>query len=407
MSAKRTSKHITNKEDIDFILSIKEEDISHTLVMEMFGEFNGKQRFNTYDTIDIPPGFYGPEGKKNKNTFKTTVGLWVWNKYHLEQELHDVIGYVNVTVDKKTFGKINKKLSYAVLEDDIDIEVLKRYILKTQKIMPFVSVLSPSMTEKMLTSTKVINKKKEELKKKYKKEIESGDEVGIEKMEKELIEFSKEYLKDDPSMDSFDSGARGSFGNNFKNMFISKGAIKDPDPNKGYNIALSNYMDGVSKEEYSIIANSLAAGPYARGKKTEVGGAMEKTFVSAFQHVVLDPEGSDCKTDKYVEVILNHPDDWMYSYIIEGNNLVELNSKNVSKYEGKKVKFRFSSMCKSKTGICNKCMGNLFYKLGIMNVGTALAVLPSKLKNLSMKAFHDSQVSTVEMDVMKAFGLKE
>lgn len=406
MAEKRVAKLITDKKDIDFLLSLKEEDISFSLMMEMFGEFNGKQRFHPYDILEVPPNSYGPEDDRNTNKFVTTVGLWVWNIYHLEKELHHILGYINHTIDKKAFGKIDSTLSYALLEDDITIQHIKNFIHKTQADMPFVSIVSPSMTEKMLTSTKVIKKKKEELAKKYKKEIEAGDEVAIERMEKELLDYAKDYLDGDPSLDSFDSGARGSFGNNFKNMFIIKGAIKDPDPNKGYNIAMSNYMDGVSKEEYAVFANSLAAGPYARGKKTEIGGYWEKLFVAAFQHVVLDPEGSDCKTDKYVTVKLDNPGDWMYSYMIEGNNLVELNSKNVDKYKGKTVKFRFSSMCKSKTGICNKCAGNMFYKLGIKNIGMALPVIPSTLKNLSMKSFHDCSVKTTEMDVMKAFGLK-
>ena len=56
-------------------------------------------------------------------------------------------------------------------------------------------------------------------------------------------------------------------------MFIMRGSVQDPDPRKSYNIITSNYIDGVSKEEYSKIANTLAAGPYSRSKKTELGGA--------------------------------------------------------------------------------------------------------------------------------------
>lgn len=404
--SKRVAKEITNKEDIDFLLSIKEEDITSSFMMKTFGEFQGKQRFHPYDTFKVPANSYGPEGNKNTNAFITTVGLWVFNKYFIERELFTVFKYINHSIDKKAFGKLNSQLSYAVLEDDIELQVLKNFIQKTQFFMPFVSILSPSMTEKMLTSTKAINKKKAELAKKYEKAIKEGDDVAISNMEKELLDFAKEYLKDDPSMDSFDSGARGSFGNNFKNMFAMKGVTKDPDPTKGYNVALSNYVDGMSKDEYKIFANSLAEGPYARGKKTEVGGYLEKLFVSAFQHITLLEEGSDCKTDKYVEVVLDNPNDWIYSYIIEGNHLVELNSKNMDKYKGKKVKMRFSSLCKSKDGICNKCAGNLFYKLGIKNIGTAMPTIPSTLKNLSMKSFHDSSQKFTEMDPMKAFSLK-
>lgn len=404
----RKSTHITKKEDIEYLLNIKEEDIGTSFIMETFGEFKGKARFRPYDTVNIPPDSYGPvQGKRNKNTFTTTVGLWVFNKYFIEKELFDIFKYNDKTIDSKQFKKMHQTLVYALLEDEITLDVFKRFLMKTQKTMPYISILSPSHTLKMITCTKELNKKKQELIKKYKKEIEAGNELIADQMESELKAFAKEYLKDDPAMDSYNSGARGSFDNNFKNMFIMKGASKDPDPTKGYNIMTSCYMDGISKNEYAKFANTLAAGPYARAKKTEVGGYMEKQFLAAFQHVIADPNGSDCGTKRNITVKLT--DDnismYMYMYIIEGNNLVELNSKNKDKYIGKDVKFRFSSMCESKTGICSKCLGTLFYKLKIKNIGASTPCIPSKLKNLSMKSFHDSSMKFIEMDPRKAFNI--
>ena len=64
-------------------------------------------------------------------------------------------------------------------------------------------------------------------------------------------------------------------------------------------------------------------------------------------------------------------------------------------------------MCKSKDYICSKCAGNLWYRLGVKNLGIFTAQVPSKLKNISMKSFHDSVVTTVEMDPMKAFSIKK
>lgn len=127
--------------------------------------------------------------------------------------------------------------------------------------------------------------------------------------------------------------------------------------------------------------------------------------MAAFQHIVLLDPGSDCGTDRYIIMELNDSniDLMMYSYIIEGSKLVELTSENRDKYKGKKVKFRYSSMCKAKNGVCNKCAGNLFYRLGIRNVGAATPQIPSKLKLLSMKLFHDDQLNFTEMDPMKAF----
>lgn len=405
----RKSKKITSPKDIEYLVNIKEKDITTSFIMDTFGEFETGQRFRPYDIIEIPANSYGPEGKKNKKPFVTTVGIWIFNKYFIEEDLFDMFKYVNKTIDKKMYGKLNNEISVAVLEDRLPLETMKRFNMKTQKCMPYISILAPNYTDKMLTCTEVINKKKKELYKKYEEQIKKGDEIAASRMEKELLDFAIEYMGDDPSMDMFISGARGSIGNNFKNMFVMKGVIKDPDPNakQKYNVAMSNYIDGISPDEYALFANSLAAGPYARAKKTENGGYREKLFLRAFQHLTLDPPGSDCGTKRYIEVILTESNinEWMYSYIIEGSKLVELTSQNKSKYIGKKVKVRFSALCESKTGICNKCMGNLYYRLDKTNVGTSLTQIPSVQKNIAMKSFHDSTQSLYDMNLEKIFQL--
>lgn len=417
--AKRTAKAITNKNDIEYLINLTEEDLLTTsTVMDMFADFSGedKPRFHPYDTIQIPAGAYQlTPTTKNKKPFDTTVGLFVFNKAFIEKDLNTLFGYINKEIDKKVMGDINSEMGYAILEDDFDTEKLSRYIMKTQFYMKFVSTLAPGFTDNLLLINKKIENKKLELINKYKKELAAGDAEIMEKIEKELIAYAQETLKDDPSSDVFNSGASADWKNNFKNMFISRGANKDPDPNKGYNIILSSYMDGIKKEEYAALANTLVAGPYARAKKTEVGGYDEKLFLSGLQHVTLDEKDSDCGTTRTVKVTLTKAilNDLMYSYIKEGNKLVELNRKNRDKYLNKTVEMRFSSMCESKTGICNKCFGNMAYKLytdavnekSIKNIGCATPQLASKIKLINMKAFHESLVTFTEMDPMKAFGI--
>lgn len=401
---------IRKKEDIDFIVNIKEEDITMSLIMKMFGEFDNKIRFHPYDEILIPPNSYG-KTKKNKNSFYTTVGLFIFNRYFIEKDLSHLFknGYINQPIDSSMFKKINEKLSYALAEDDITLDQFKTYLMKTQQMMPYVSILSPNFTDTMLTCTEVINKKKEELLIKYEKDIDAGNENVIPIIEKELIEYAKDYLKDDPSIDIFLSGAKGSWGNNFKNLFIMKGIVKNSDPNAipKYRLVSSNLMDGVSPEEYVIVADSLVEGPYRRAKKTEIGGEYEKLLLYGLQHVILDPEGSDCGTKKYITVHFNEHKDvkkWIYSYVIEGNKLVEITSKNMDSFIGKTVKIRYAGLCESKTGICNKCMGNLEYRRGSKNVGIESTIIASVMKNISMKSFHNSQQTFTKMDLNKVFG---
>lgn len=408
----RTSKLITNPKDIQFLVNIKEEDITTSFFNDLFGEFESGRRFEPYDLITIPVDSYGLKDHRNKKPFTTTIGIWIFNKYFIEPHLFDMFHYINQTVNKKLFGKINGKLSEAVLEDKLPLDSLKDFMMKTQKCMPYISILAPNYTNKMLECTVAIDKKKKELFEKYRKELDAGDPIVGDKVEKELLNYALEYMGDDPSMDMFDSGARGSIPNNFKNMFVMKGVIKDPDPNakQKYHVAESNYIDGISPNEYALFANSLAAGPYSRAKKTEKGGYLEKLFLRAFQHLTLDPPGSDCHTKRFIEVELTpqNIELWMYSYVIgSGGALTEITSETKDKYIGKKVKLRFSSLCESKTGICNKCMGNLYYRLGYKeNAGTSLTQIPSKQKNISMKAFHDSTQQLVTMDLEEVFQCK-
>jgi hypothetical protein len=94
----------------------------------------------------------------------------------------------------------------------------------------------------------------------------------------------------------------------------------------------------------------------------------------------------------------------MYSYIKEGSKLIELTSENKDRYLGKTVKFRYASLCQMKNGVkCNKCVGNAWYRLGKENAGASTPKIPSTLKNISMKAFHDSVQKLEPIDINKIF----
>lgn len=101
MAGKRVSNIITKKEDLDFLLNITDKSITRTFIMECFGEFDGKRRFNPYDQITIPAGYYGTNKKKNKNSFKTTVGIWIYNKYFIEPDFVDIFGYITKKLIRK------------------------------------------------------------------------------------------------------------------------------------------------------------------------------------------------------------------------------------------------------------------------------------------------------------------
>lgn len=412
---KRIGKFITNKEDIDYLINTDSEKCCKlSFIMESFGIFDGKQRFHPYDFFVVPEGIYGPEGNKNKKPFTTGVGCFIFNRAFIEDELFDLFGYFNKPITKKVLKTINNTLSYAVLEDKIPIQYMKNYILKTQKFQPYCNILCPTLTDKAMDINVVIKPLKEKLLKKYEKEIKAGDPLVSQKIETELLDMCKKELKDDPFMDLINSGAKISWGNNFKNMFVMRGASKNADPSKGgYTIITGDYMGGIKPEEYAAFCDSLTGGPYARAKKTEVGGAWEKLFVKSLEHIHVLPDGTDCHTKRTITTTLTDKniDIWMYSYIDHGNGKYEeITSDNKDSLIGKKVKLRYSSLCESKDGICSICAGHLFNRLGIKNIGVATYIVPSKIKVMSMKSFHDSTVKAQDIHkfgINKIFGFEE
>lgn len=405
----------------DILLNINKDKIIYKFIFNTFGTFDdekGKPRSlaHPYDLFEVPAGKFSyftdkekTKSKSNKNTFITTIGIFVFNIFLRDFNFSRLFnGYYQDTLSTKKFKSVEQTISYALIEDKIDVEDMKYWEDTMQWFMPFETILSPNHTEKMITCTKAINVKKKQLIDKYKDRIAAGDAVIVEQIEQELKKFALEYLGDDPSLDIMLSNAVGDFDNNFKNMFIMKGAVQDPDPNakQKYHIVTGNYMDGIPADEYPIVAGSGVHGAYARGKKTEVGGYYEKLFISAYQTIKLDPPGSDCGTKKTISVELTPKNiaDYMYCYVQKPNGDLELiDTSTRDKYIGKKVKLRFSSMCESKTGICNKCAGELFYKLNEKYIGITLAQIPDTMKLRCMKGFHNSTIQYNTMDVEKAF----
>lgn len=133
---------------------------------------------------------------------------------------------------------------------------------------------------------------------------------------------------------------------------------------------------------------------------TAESGYFNKKIAAAFQGVVLDTIGSDCKTNNTLEVIITDKtkNDFMYRYILDGSKLVLLTGDNINKYINKKIKLRSPVYCVGDK-LCNKCAGDLYYKLGVVNVGLATTRVASTLLNMSMKKFHNSTANVSKINL--------
>lgn len=127
---------------------------------------------------------------------------------------------------------------------------------------------------------------------------------------------------------------------------------------------------------------------------------MTKKMFAGMQSLVLDEKGTDCGSEKYVEFTITDKNKklFLYRYILDGNKLVLLDDKNIKSYINKKVKMRSPMGCKSDK-ICNICAGELYYKLGIKNIGLTTTKVTSTLLQKALKKFHDVSVKLYTVDV--------
>lgn len=405
MAKKRISKVITNQSDVNEIINLTyDRACEKSLLMDFFADFGNGPRFNTYDTIEIPKGAYGGK-KKNKNSFVTTVGLWVFNKSFIEP-FADVIGYINEPITGKMYDNINNKISYALLEGKVTLDQVKDFINQTQIMMSCASAICPSHTMDLMLFTTKAEKKKVELEKKYKDGLKENDLTTVKNIENELIDYAKEELKDSESVDMYNSGARSSWGNNFKNMYLVKGSIKKTDGS--YDYVSSSLISGLKPKDFAKINDAGVGGPYSRSQKTRSGGYDEKLYTRSTQHIKVIPH-TDCGTKRTIDVTLTKKNinNWMYSYYMQGSTPVEITSENKDRLIGKTVKMRYSSLCEYKKGgcMCETCAGTLFRRADIENAGLVSMIMMSSVKNKAMKAFHDSTLELVELDLNEVFSL--
>ena len=202
-------------------------------------------------------------------------------------------------------------------------------------------------------------------------------------------------------MSLYTSGTRGSFDNNYKNLFITRGPVYNPNSGK-FQIVKRSFMEGLEKDDIPSYGTEVINGAYPKAMETAVAGYATKKFFAAYQSIVLDSRGSDCKTKAYrvVQLTNKNASRMMYRYIIEGEKLIMLDNSNINSYIGKTVKMRSPLYC---TGdkLCSKCAGDLFYRIGIENIGLTTSSVGSSLLKLLMKSFHDSTVKISDIDLNK------
>ena len=392
-------------EEKEYLLSLKPEDITYELGMQLFADhvrkvdgkiIQEKSKFEPDDRFVLKAGEY-----MNDKDIVTTVGSFIFNKFIIEPKFGKLLGYNNNVIDADGLKDLESQLSKLLLDDKITTTDFGDYLDRIQWLgMQFHEPLAASFTMRGLKPVPAVMKRKAELVKENKEALEKGDIMVMSAIEKELVKLAEPEIGDDPAMDLFYSGARGSISNNYKQLSIVKGPVFNKTIGK-YQFIESNFFDGIKKDEIAAAGTNVINGQYPKSCGTAVSGYKAKQVSSLGQAVVLRKDVLDCGTKGYVEIVIppSMKAKFMYRYIIEGNKTVLLDDNTIGKYVGKKVKLRSIMYCGCDSGVCMTCAGKLFEKLQIDSIGLTTSTLTGALLNLKMKAFHDTSVKTNEINL--------
>jgi len=394
-----------DKEGIDYLLNLKGSDITLEILSSLFNEVDGvPPKFDTDQVMTIPLSRFD---KNDKGVVTTTVGSYIYNMFISEVfgdiGFYKVNGYVNNILDEDAIYKIDNNMATAFLNDVISFDDNMKYInARDWLAYNIVILLASPMTSDMTKNDPEIEKRKKELFDKYSEEIKTRPVETVDMIETELINMAKKKFKDNPTMDIYESGARGSFKNNYKVTNIMRGIIIDPEDKNKFFISKKSLSQGIPKDEIHEHANLMVAGSFGRAKDTAIGGYLAKLYAGAFQSTVLGEKKSDCGSKAYMDVMISEIDikqnKYTYRYIMENNKLVRLDPDIIHKYLNKTVKMRSPLYCRNES-YCNVCSGDLYYKLGIVNIGLIFVKPANVIMLKSMKSFHDLSVNVTDVNI--------
>lgn len=362
----------------------------------------GKRKFITqkpawdiHATMKLEAGEY-----INQEEVVTTVGIFLVNKLIFEGNIDQILDnhYLNETITADVFDKVMDRVSTALMDNKVKLNPnVVRFIQSFEFYgLMLCSAVSSSFTPEVMSVQPDLKAERDKMFAEHDGPMTVSQAV---KIEDKLTADAKKDLKGDPGMTLFDSKARGSFADNYKMMSLMVGPVKNP-ANGQYDVVKNSYIEGIEKRDIPAIANTIVNAAYPKAIGTAEGGYLTKQFYAVYQSIGMDKPGTDCGSKGYLPVFLTERnyDNYLWQYIVlPSGKLVLLDSDNYKQFINTTVKMRSPIGCLGQK-ICNKCMGERFYKLGIENVGLTTGRLPNSIMNSSLKNFHSTKVKFTKVN---------
>ena len=398
---------MSEESKLAYLFSIKTESITATDIFRLFNktsikDANGKviriepALFNASDKIKVPKG----QLQCVKTDLITTAGRYLFNLVVIEKAFGGKYAFINKTLRDDDVSAMQNKMVDDLLMGKITGAEFGEYQKRVIWLNNFTEIFVPGTNDTLMVLPPEIKKELDRLIDENQECIAAGDTTTyVNRVETPIINFAKEYFRthETPGWTIYAKGGKPKFANVFKNMFLAVGPILDITTGK-YKISTANFSEGLPPEENYLYANQGVFGAYNRAVNTQVSGYKTKLFAVGFQHQQVVEEDCGSKLTIGFDVTKDNKNVIKWKYIKDDtapDGWTCVTPDILDNYIGKHVEYRSPMFCMSDgDGYCWRCMGDLYRRIGIKNVGLASQRLTSNFLNNSLKAFHDTTLKT-------------
>lgn len=332
-----------------------------------------------------------------KETYETTVGIFLVNMVVLKESVGDASSYINAKIS----GGVIKGLIDSIMVDDPkpgeEVPAGKASVaqcLQISKNLDYLEGLNGVFVKASSVDVLTVHPDVIALRDKLLKELEDegklDDPVAVAKLIDAVVELDAKIQYSGPSRDFFINGKF--IDNARKKMFIVFDMV--PDFNTGkYNLLRNSLNEGWDLNQLPKYINTAISASYDRGNATGEGGFEVKVAILLTNRMVIGSVDCGTKATETVELTKKNIGGWTGGYFIDGGK-PELVKKDMA---GRIVNMRVPQYCiQGEDNLCKTCCGE---KLGGIEsrVSAEVVYIFTQFMLTRMKGMHVSTLKTITL----------
>lgn len=333
----------------------------------------------------------------NKEPIQTTYGRMLYNWCVLYYAFGSKIPFQH----KATQKSIVKLFTVNAVDDDYvapegSSEVyytaseISRFVQASNEITSICSMISPTGTDKSLTTDPRVPQRRAELLEEYKDKLTPSN---ITHIQNELIAMDKAWLKNDDASDFYLSGS--AYNIKRKKLFLMHGIEASFQENGKFDFIPTSLSEGGDLDQITAKNNSIREGSFDRGNDTAFGGA-KVVFLQRIHQNTTVQEG-DCGTPLVQPKLLQEYNKHQYlgmNIMVDGK-VTPLTEQVVSENLGKVVMLRRPILCKginNSSSYCASCTSLRMAKTPRAII-SEIAAVASNIMSAYMASMHGTELA--------------